>query len=154
MKKILFSALAVLSISTYSLASTNALPQSNDPAMKSKADQQLKLQNKEIVKLVVEELGSKLPQAVDKYTQFTDIKSDGLKLLYTYEINTGAKSDASVRKEDKKRMESFIVKGICQSSKRFLESNIDIAYIYNSAASKSELFRFDVTKSDCNRIWQ
>lgn len=154
MKNILLSTLTIFAIGSFAIANSQALPQSNDPAVKSKADQQLKLQNKEIVKLVVAELGSKLPQTVDKYTQFTDIKAEGLKLLYTYEINTGSKSDEAVRRDDKKRMESFIVKGICQSSRRFLESNINLAYIYNSANTKAELFRFDVTQSDCKSFWQ
>jgi len=150
MKKILLSPLALVSLTTYCLA--NPLPQTVEPSVKSKAEQQLKVQNKHIVKLVVEEIGKKLPQKVDKYTKFVKIESEGLKLLYTYEINTGSKSDEAVRTEDKKRMEKFVVKGICQTSKRFLESNIDITYIYDSAISKEELFRFDVTLKDCKYL--
>ena len=70
-------------------------------------------------------------------------------MIYTFEINTGAKSDEAIIKEGKERMAKRIRRGICQSSKRFLDSHIDISYIYKSAATKKELFRFDVTKSDC-----
>jgi len=150
MKKILLSPLALVSLVTSCLA--NPLPQTVDTSVKAKAEEQLKIQNREIVKLVVAEISKKLPQRVDKYTEFVKIENDDLKLLYTYEINTGSKSDKSVREEDKKRMEGFVVRGICQTSKRFLESNIDISYIYNSAKSKEELFRFDVTSKDCKYL--
>lgn len=153
MKKILLSAFAVLALSTSLIAEKNTLPRTVDQSSQQKADQQLKLQNNEIVKLVVKEISKKLPQTVDKYTQFTSIKSEGLKLLSTFEINTGAKSDEAVIKEDKKRMESFVVQGICHNSKRFLESDIDIAYIYTSKNTKKELFRFDVTAKDCISTW-
>lgn len=153
MKKIILSAFAVVALSTSLMAEKNTLPRTVDQSVQAKADKQLKLQNKEIVKLVVEEVGKKLPQTVDQYTQFVDIKSEGLKLLSTFEINTGAKSDEAVIKEDKKRMESIVVRGICHNSKRFLESDIEIAYIYTSAKSKKELFRFDVTAKDCISTW-
>ena len=33
------------------------------------------------------------------------------------------------------------------------ESDIDIAYVYASAKTKKELFRFDVTAKDCISTW-
>ncbi len=153
MRKLLLSTLALFTISTFAFAQTE-LKKIDDPAAQAKADEQLKLQNKHIVKLVVEEVSKTLPQEVDNYTQYVSIKSEGLKLISTFEIKTAPKSDEAVIKEDKPRMESFIIKGICQSSKRFLESNIDIAYVYANAATKKELFRFDVTKSSCTNYWQ
>ena len=150
MKKLLFTVLAVVTITNSSFAKEE-LQKTNDPATQAKADKQLKLQNKEIVKLVVEEIGKKLPQKVDDYTQYVAIKSEGLKLISTFEINTAPKSDETVIKEDKPRMEQFIRKGICQSAKRFLQSDIDITYVYTNAMTKKELFRFAVTEKDCSK---
>ncbi len=150
MKKLLFAALAVLTINSYTFAKEE-LPKTDDPAAQAKADQQMKIQNKEIVKLVVEEIGKKLPQKVDNYTQYVSIKSEGLRLISTFEINTAPKSDEVVIKEDKPRMEEFIKKGICQSAKRFLQSDIGITYVYANAATKKELFRFVMSEKDCSK---
>jgi len=109
----------------------------------------MKSQNKEIIKLAVEAISKKLPQKVDNFTQLVTISSKGLNLIYTFEIFTGAKSDEFVAKDGKKRMEKNVKNGICQSSKRFLQADINISYIYLSKISKKILFRFDVTKSDC-----
>ncbi|MGB6328728.1 MAG: hypothetical protein WBF48_07350 [Halarcobacter sp.] len=116
MKKLLFTALALVSINTCILAK-DELVKTNDPMAQAKADEQLKIQNKEIVKLVVEAASKKLPQKVDDYTKYVSIKSEGLNLISTFEINTTPKSDEKVIEEDKPRMEQFIQKGICQSSK-------------------------------------
>lgn len=72
-------------------------------------------------------------------------------LIYTFEINTGAKSDEAVRNEDAERMERHVRQGICKTSKNFLDSNINISYIYISAKTKAKLFQFDVAKSDCKK---
>jgi hypothetical protein len=152
MKKTLLSALMLFTLSS-TLFANKDLPQSNDPAAQTKADQQLKLQNKKIISLVVEEVGKTLPQKVDEYTQYVSIKSEGLKLVSTFEINTGSKSDEAVIKEDKARMQDIISTGVCKNSKRFLESNIDVAYAYVSEKTKKLLFRFDLTKQDCIALW-
>jgi len=110
---------------------------------------QLQKQNRHIVKLASEEMSKTLPQTVDKYTRLMKVEGKDTTLTYVFEINTGAKSDEAVRKEDRTRMQKAVTKGICQSSKRFLDANIDISYLYNSAVSKEKLFQFDVSKSDC-----
>lgn len=110
---------------------------------------QLQKQNRHIVKLASEEMSKTLPQTVDKYTRLMKVEGKDTTLTYVFEINTGAKSDEAVRKEDRTRMQKAVTKGICQSSKRFLDANIDISYLYNSAASKEKLFQFDVSKDDC-----
>jgi len=46
-------------------------------------------------------------------------------------------------------MKKAVTKGICQSSKRFLDAEINISYVYKSAVSKAVLFQFDVSKDDC-----
>jgi hypothetical protein len=47
-------------------------------------------------------------------------------------------------------MQKAVTDGICQSSKRFLQSDIMISYIYTSAKSKKKLFQFDVNKTKCD----
>jgi len=114
---------------------------------------EMKSQNEQIVKMVVDEISRGLPQTVDKYTSFTKIENKGLTLIYTYEINTGAKNDKTVIKESKDRMQKTITKGICQSSKRFLDSQINISYKYINAKTKAFLFQFDVTQKDCLKFY-
>ena len=111
--------------------------------------EQMQKQNREIVKLASEELSKTLPQKIDNYTTLMSVEGKGTTLIYTFEINTGAKSDDAVRKEDRERMQKAVTAGICDSSKRFLDSKITISYLYISANSKAELFRFDVTQAEC-----
>ncbi len=108
-------------------------------------------QNIEIVKLASEEMQKTLPQKVDKYTTLEKVKGKDATLIYIFEINTGAKSDETVIKEDKSRMKKAVTSGICQSAKRFLDAQIDITYMYRSSTSKVELFQFDVSQKDCPR---
>ncbi len=113
---------------------------------------QLKKQNKELVKLAATEINKTLPQTIDTYTTLTKVEGKETTILYTYEINTGSKSDETVQKEDKSRMKEAVTYGICKGSKRFLDAQINISYLYISAKSKVELFRFDVSQSDCMNI--
>ena len=114
--------------------------------------EQLKKQNKELVKLAATEINKTLPQSIDTYTTLTKVEGKETTILYTYEINTGSKSDETVQKEDKSRMKEAVTYGICKGSKRFLDAQINISYLYISAKSKVELFRFDVSQSDCMNI--
>ena len=111
--------------------------------------EEMQKQKREIVKLSSEEISSTLPQTVDKYTTLTKVEGKESTMVYTFEINTGAKSDEAVKKEDRTRMQRAVTMGICQSSKRFIDAQINISYIYIGAKSKAELFRFDVTQADC-----
>ena len=113
---------------------------------------QMQKQNKQIVQLAATEMNKTLPQTIDKYTTLTKIEGKETTILYTYEINTGAKSDEAVQKEDRTRMKEAVTYGICQSSKRFLDAKINISYLYISAKSKVELFHFDVSQKDCLNI--
>jgi len=110
---------------------------------------EMQIQNREIVKLSSEEISKTLPQTIDKYTILTKVEGQDTTLIYTFEINTGAKSDDTVRKEDRTRMQKAVTTGICQSARKFIEAQINISYIYISAKSKAELFRFDVTQANC-----
>jgi hypothetical protein len=111
--------------------------------------QEMQKQKKEIVKLSSEEISKTLPQRVDKYTTLMKVEGKDTTLIYIFEINTGAKSDDTVRKEDRTRMQKAVTTGICQSAKRFIDAQISISYIYLSAVSKAELFRFNVSQADC-----
>jgi hypothetical protein len=111
----------------------------------------IKFQNSEVVKLAAKELSKQLPQKIDKYTQLVKVVGKDELLLYTFEIDIGSKSDDTVIKEDKSRMKKAVTAGICQSSERFLKSGVNISYIYTSAKSKKELFRFDVSMKDCKK---
>lgn len=144
--------LMFLSFTILVAQNTNELPAKIDPSAQAQADKQMKVQNKNVIKYVIEAYSKKLPQKVDEYTSFVKIASDNLTLIYTFEINTGSKSDKAVIKDDYKRMSKMVRYGICKSSKRFLESDIDITYIYQSKTTKNELFKFDVTLNDCKNI--
>ena len=106
-------------------------------------------QNRQIVKLASEEISKTLPQKVDNYTVLQKVIGKDTTLNYVFEINTGAKSDETVKHEDRTRMQKAVTKGICRSSKRFLDAEINITYLYKSAVSKAVLFQFDVSKDDC-----
>ena len=108
-----------------------------------------KEQNSQIIKMVVSEISKSLPQKVDRYTTMTNIKDENLTLVYTFEINASPKSDKTIIKEDKPRMQKAITKGVCQTSKRFLDADISLAYEYKSATTKKELFTFLITKEKC-----
>ena len=106
-------------------------------------------QNREIVKLASEEISKTLPQKVDSFTTLMKVEGHETTLVYVFEINTGSKSDETVKNEDKSRMQKAVTKGICQSSKRFLDAQIKISYLYKSVSTKATLFQFNVQKDDC-----
>ena len=143
MKKSFLALGIILTLSQWSFAEGQQVQTKEFP------QEEMKKQNREIVKLSSEEISKTLPQTIDKYTTLTTVEGKDTTIIYTFEINTGAKSDEAVRKEDRTRMQKAVTTGICQSSKRFIDAQINISYIYISAKSKAELFRFDVTQADC-----
>ncbi len=143
MKKSFLALGIILTLSQWSFAEGQQVQTKEFP------QEEMKKQNREIVKLSSEEISKTLPQTVDKYTTLTTVEGKDTTLIYTFEINTGAKSDEAVKKEDRTRMQKAVTTGICQSAKRFIDAQINISYIYISAKSKTELFRFDVTQADC-----
>ena len=110
---------------------------------------EMKKQNLEIARLTAISLSKDLPTVVDKYTTLTKVINEDTTLVWTFEINTGAKSDETVRAEDHSRMKKAVTEGICQSSSKFLEAGINTSYIYVSAKTKANLFRFDISQKDC-----
>jgi hypothetical protein len=110
----------------------------------------IKQQNINVVQAAAKGLNKTLPQKIDPYTSLVKLEPKGERLLYIYEINDPSMSDEEISKRGKEKMKAPVIRGICSSSKRFLESGIDITYLYKSAKSKKELFRFDVTKKDCH----
>ena len=143
MKKLLLALGIIVTLSQWSLGDAQ------QAQTKEFRLEQIQKQNREIVKLASEEISKTLPQKVDSYTTLMTVEGKDTTLIYTFEINTGAKSDDAVKKEDRGRMKKAVTTGICDSSKRFLDSDINISYLYISANSKAELFRFDVTQADC-----
>ncbi len=135
--------LLILSLSLPLLASVTPTRTGTFP------DKEMKTQNKEIAKLVAEEISDTLPQVVDKYTTLTAIESQDATLVYTFAINTGAKSDETVQKEDHSRMKKAVTRGVCQSSRKFLAAGINTSYIYVSSKTSAHLFQFDITQKDC-----
>ncbi len=109
----------------------------------------IKLQNINVVKAAAKGLSEKLPQKVDNYTSLVKVTSKGEKLIYTFEINDPKMSDKEISRKGQKKMKKPVTNGICNSSKRFLQSGIDISYIYKSAKTKKILFKFDITQKDC-----
>lgn len=113
------------------------------------SSESMKKQNREIAKLAAQELSKALPSTIDKYTKLTNIRANDTTLVYIFEIDISPRNDASVKKEDHSRMKEAVTLGVCRNSKRFLDADISIQYIYNSAHSKSELFKFDINKEIC-----
>ena len=143
MKKSLLTLGIILALSQWSFAEEQQIQTKDLP------QKEMQKQNREIVRLSSEEISKTLPQTVDKYTTLTTVQGKDTTLVYTFEINTGAKSDETVKKEDRTRTQKAVTTGICQSAKRFIDAQINISYIYISANTKVELFRFDVTQADC-----
>jgi hypothetical protein len=113
---------------------------------------EIKKQSKQIVKLAAEEISKSLPQTVDNKTKLVKVEADETALVYIYEINIAPKSDESVKRDDYARMKEAVTYGTCNSSKRFLDADISIRYIYKNDSSKSELFRFDIDKKSCLKL--
>jgi len=112
-------------------------------------DSEMKAQNVTVAEMSAEALSKDLPHKIDKYTTLQTITNKEANLIYTFFINNSSKSDEAIKKEDKSRMEKAITIGVCQSAKRLLEAKIDITYIYSSARTKAELFRFNISQKDC-----
>jgi len=152
----LFLLLVILSVQTLfganSVEQKQVVKATDAPNLNIRSDsnvQELQVQNRKIIGLVVEELSKDLPKKIDQYTEFVGITNDDLTLIYIFEINTGGKSDETVQKEDQSRMQQAVTQGVCRSSKRFLDAQINISYLYKSAKSKAKLFQFDITQADC-----
>ena len=143
----LFFVLSLLIISTQSMNGEN-LPIKNQDV----SPEQLKSQNREIVKLVVAELSKDLPETIDKYTKLIDIKGVETNLIYNFELNISSKTDKQIQAEDHSRMREAITYGICRSSKRFMDAQIVITYKYTSAKSKKTLFQFDIDQAICFKL--
>lgn len=112
----------------------------------------MKEQITQIIKMTVTEVSKTLPQKIDKYTKITKVRDENLTLIYTFEINSGAKSDEYIKKEGKARMEKPVSKGICQSSKRFLDAGVTLRYEYIRASTQKELFTFTLNQKKCKEL--
>ena len=112
----------------------------------------LREQNLNVVHKAVEGIRETLPQRVDDFTQIVAIDSNGTKLIYTFEVQSGPQSDKAMRQKGQK-MAPRIKEGICHSSKRFLQADITIKYRYISSATKEEILSVDMNKKMCEQVW-
>ncbi len=120
--------------------------------MKEFPKEEMRKQNIEIASLAAQAMSKNLPKKIDKYTTLLSVKNNATTLVYTFAINSGAKSDAAIQKEDHSKMQKAVTEGVCQSAQRFLKAGIDTTYIYVSAKTKKPLFRFDITQDKCTNI--
>ena len=142
MKRVYIVAASILFLTLFAGAEEKA-------ALKEKPLTAMQKQNRTIVKMASEALSKSLPQKIDAYTTLMKIEARDETLVYLFEVNTGAKSDEAVKKEDRIRMQKAVTRGICNSSQRFLKVDINISYIYLSARTQNELFHFNVDRTDC-----
>ena len=126
MKNLLLSLSLVMSLTNTLLADKTPL---KNQELSSK---EMQSQNIIIAKMFAEEISKSLPHTIDKYTKLITVSNQEATIIYTFEINTGSKSDKTVIAEDQTRMKNSIKHGVCNSSMKFLESNINISYIYTS----------------------
>ena len=127
---------------------------SQDSQLKNQelSTKEMKKQNEFIVKLASKEMNKSTPQVIDKLTTLVQVRANKTTLEYIYEINIAPKTDKHVQKQNHSKMKDTIVRGTCNKSKRFLQADIDITYIYRSSLSKVELFRFNVNQKSCSLL--
>ncbi len=111
------------------------------------------LQNAQILEMMKEELSKDLPKKIDAYTTFTGVAVEGQTFIYMYEINAGAKSDESVRKNDMPRMKKAIIQGECRRSKIHFENGMTLQYRYKNAITKTDLFKINIEMKDCKEFY-
>lgn len=150
-KKLLFGTVYLL-LSVSSVISSETIMQPFHPALQTgnaMPIDKMKVQNLHVVQKAVEGIGEHLPQQVDRYTVLTGIDGNGTRLIYTFEVDGGVRSDAALKEDGEKRMAPVIKRGICEGSKRFLQADISIRYRYLSKATRHEILRVDVNREDC-----
>ena len=110
-------------------------------------------QNRQILQMMQSELSKGLPKKIDTYTTLIGVEVENQTLVYIYAINTGAKSDESVRRDDMPRMQRAIIQGECRRSKIHFENGMDIEYRYRNALSHAELFRIHISYDNCREFY-
>ena len=146
------SLLGILLVGT-SLLGANTTTEPFHPKIQVNGDldvAKMKAQNLTMVKKAVEGIRETLPQKVDAYTQMVGVDSKGKELIYTFEINAGPKSDATLKADTQKRMAPIIRKGICKNAKRFLQSDIIITYCYLNKATQNEILKVTMDEKACD----
>ncbi len=108
----------------------------------------LRQQNLTVVKKAVEGIRLTLPQKVDQFTQFVAIDSNGTRLIYTFAVDAGPKTDEALRAKGKK-MAPRVLKGMCGSADRFIQADIALTYRYVNKATQTEILRVDADKKLC-----
>ncbi len=111
------------------------------------------MQNHQILEMMHSELSKGLPKKIDAYTTLVGVEVEDQTLIYIYTIHTGAKSDASIRRDDMPRMKKAIIQGECRRSKIHFENGMNIEYRYRNAVSNAELFRIEITYENCRQFY-
>ena len=108
----------------------------------------LRQQNLTVVKKAVEGIRLTLPQKVDQFTQFVAIDSNGTRLIYTFAVDAGPKTDDALRAKGQ-GMAPRVLKGMCDSADRFIQADIALTYRYVNKATQTEILRVDADKKLC-----
>ncbi len=111
------------------------------------------LQNAQILEMMKEELSKGLPKKIDAYTTFVGVDVEGQTFIYIYEINAGAKSDESIRKNDMPRMKKIIIQAECRRSKIHFDNGMALQYRYKNAITKTDLFKINIEMKDCKEFY-
>ena len=143
-------ALATLGFAAQAQAQTQSIKPFN-PQIQTGGDltiDKLREQNLIVVQKAVEGIRETLPQKVDKFTQFIAIDSNSTRLIYTFAVDAGPKTDEALRAKGKK-MAQRIFKGMCGSADRFIQADISLTYRYVNKATQTEILRVDADKKLC-----
>ncbi len=141
----------ILAVAMLGLAAQAQVMKPFNPQIQTGGDlsiDKIRQQNLTVVQKAVEGIRKTLPQKVDNYTQFVAIESNDTRLIYTFEVDAGPKTDETLKKEGK-GMAPRIFKGMCTSAERFIQADIALTYRYVNKATQSEILRIDADKKLC-----
>jgi len=110
----------------------------------------IKMQNRQVVKKASEGLAETLPKRVDEYTTLVSVKGTDTRLIYRFEVDDPPKSDEEMKKRGID-MAPRILKGLCLSSRRFIDADIVMDYIYINKATGNEILEVVADKDICTR---
>jgi len=114
-----------------------------------KVPEKVRLQNQEVIRQAVASLSTSLPKRIDAYTQLIAITEENQTLAYTFTIES-LQSDTEIQKHAEQKVIPRIRQNICQSSRRFIESDIRILYRYQRPKNSKTLFTVTADRAICD----
>ena len=141
----------ILAVAMLGLAAQAQVMKPFNPQIQTGGDlsiDKIRQQNLTVVQKAVEGIRKTLPQKVDNYTQFVAIESNGTRLIYTFSVDAGPKTDDALRAQGR-GMAPRIFKGMCTSAERFIQADIALTYRYINKATQAEILRVDADKKLC-----